>query len=157
MLYRRADSAAIAGRIYDRLVARYGAEAVFLDIYSIPLATDWRERVREITIHGGALIALIGPRWLGKRPDGSTRIHDPDDPVRNELETALVANVPVFPILLEGASMPSVGDLPESLKDFPNVNAAIVDIGRDFDQHIARLIEAIDQRLVTQKVPLVSK
>jgi hypothetical protein len=157
MLYRRADSAAIAGRIYDRLVGRYGADAVFLDIYKIPLATDWRERVREITIHGGALVALIGPRWLGKRPDGSTRIHDPDDPVRNELETALAANVPVFPILLEGASMPSTSDLPASLKQFPNINAATVDVGRDFDQHMARLIEAIDQHLATQKTPLLSK
>jgi len=157
MLYRRADSAAIAGRIYDRLVARYGADAVFLDIYGIPLATDWRERVREITVHGGALVALIGPRWLGKRADGSARIHDPDDPVRNELETALEANVPVFPILLEGASMPSTSDLPASLKQLPNINAATVDIGRDFDQHITRLIEAIDQRLATQKTPLVSK
>jgi hypothetical protein len=157
MLYRRADSAAIAGRIYDRFVGRYGEEAVFLDIYKIPLATDWRERVRDITIHGGALVALIGPRWLGKRPDGSVRIHDPDDPVRNELETALEANIPVFPILLEGANMPSAAELPGSLKEFPNVNAATVDVGRDFDQHIGRLIEAIDQRLATQKTPIVSK
>jgi hypothetical protein len=31
--YRRADSAAIAGRMRDRLAARYGDDAVFMDIY----------------------------------------------------------------------------------------------------------------------------
>jgi len=34
--YRRSDSAAIAGRIRDRLAEHYGADAVFMDIDSIP-------------------------------------------------------------------------------------------------------------------------
>lgn len=157
MLYRRADSAAIAGRMYDRFVAHFGEDAVFLDIYDIPLARDWREQVKDMTIHGGALVALIGPRWLGKGPDGHVRIQDIDDPVRTELETALDANVPVFPVLLEGASMPTVAELPDSLKTFSNVNAATVDTGRDFDQHIAHLIDAIDELLAHQVTPFVSK
>jgi len=34
--YRRSDSAAIAGRIRDRLAQYYGADAIFIDIDSIP-------------------------------------------------------------------------------------------------------------------------
>ena len=38
--YRRTDSDAITGRIFDRLVARYGSESVFRDIDSMPAGVD---------------------------------------------------------------------------------------------------------------------
>jgi hypothetical protein len=147
MLYRRADSAAITGRIYDRLVARYGADAVFMDVYSIPLAVDWRQRVKKMSLEGGAIVVVIGSNWLGKLPDGHVRINDADDPVRTELELALVAHIPIFPVLVEGAGMPSAAELPDSLKEFSNINAATVATGRDFDLHMAQLIDALDRRL----------
>jgi hypothetical protein len=68
-----------------------------------------------------------------------------------ELETALRANIPVFPVLVEGGTMPQSAELPDSLRTFANVNAAIVDNGRDFDHHISRLIAAIDRRLADRK------
>jgi hypothetical protein len=46
--------------------------------------------------------------------------------------------------------MPRAEELPDSLKVFSSINAATVDTGRDFDHHMARLIDAIDQRLATQ-------
>jgi len=147
MLYRRADSAAITGRVYDRLVAHYGADAVFMDVYSIPLAVDWRQRVKRMSLEGGAVVVVIGPQWLGQLPDGRVRINDVDDPVRTELELALVAHLPIFPVLVEGATMPSAAELPETLKEFSNINAATVSTGRDFDQHVAQLIDALDRRL----------
>lgn len=150
MLYRRADSAAIAGRMYDRFVAHYGQNAVFMDVYSIPLATDWREHVSSMSLHGGLVVALIGPRWIGRKPDGNARIEDPDDPVRTELETALRSNVPVFPVLVEAATMPGAADLPASLKKFADLNAATVDNGRDFDVHMARLIASFDAVLASR-------
>jgi hypothetical protein len=148
MLYRRADSAAITGRIYDRLVAHYGADAVFMDVYSIPLAVDWRQRVKKMSLEGGAIVVVIGAQWLAQLPDGHTRINDVDDPVRTELELALLAHAPIFPVLVEGAVMPAAAALPETLKEFSNINAATVSTGRDFDQHMAQLIDALDRRLV---------
>ena len=147
MLYRRADSASVAGRIYDRLVAHYGEDAVFMDVYSIPFAANWREQVNDMSLHGGVLVALVGPRWLGPLPGGQFRIDEANDPVRMELETALRANIPVFPVLVEGATMPRAAELPDTLKVFSDVNAATVDNGRDFDQHVSRLIASIDKRL----------
>jgi hypothetical protein len=38
--YRRQDSAAAAGRIYDRLRQHFGADAVIIDIDSIPFGVD---------------------------------------------------------------------------------------------------------------------
>jgi hypothetical protein len=157
IVYRRADSAAIAGRIYDRLVAHYGRDAVFMDIYSIPLAADWREEVKLMSLNGGALIALVGPQWLGRLADGRACIDDIDDPVRAELESALDAHVPVFPVLVEGATMPRTAELPDSLKVFSNINAAIIATGREFDAQVARLIGSIDQHLASGVAPAAAQ
>jgi hypothetical protein len=100
-----------------------------------------------MSLNGGVLVALVGPRWLGPLPGGQFRIDEEHDPVRMELETALRANIPVFPVLVEGATMPRSAELPDSLKAFSDVNAATVDTGRDFDHHISRLIASIDKRL----------
>ena len=153
MLYRRANSAAITGRIYDRLVAHYGPDTVFMDIYSIPLATDWREQVKRMSLQGGAVVVVIGPKWLGQQLDGHVRIDDVDDPVRTELELAFQAHLPIFPVLVEGVSMPSAAELPSTLKEFSNINAASVGTGREFDQQVARLIGSIDRRLANRAAP----
>jgi hypothetical protein len=42
--YRRTEIDA-TGRIYDRLVQRYGEEAIFRDIDLIPLGVDFRKAV----------------------------------------------------------------------------------------------------------------
>ena len=41
--YRREDSGASTGRIFDRLVAHYGRESIFRDIDNIPLGVDFRQ------------------------------------------------------------------------------------------------------------------
>ena len=41
--YRRADSAGYAGRIYDRLVAHFGKDALFMDVDTIEAGLDFIE------------------------------------------------------------------------------------------------------------------
>ena len=41
--YRRADSAGYAGRIYDRLTAHFGEDAVFMDVDTIEAGVDFVE------------------------------------------------------------------------------------------------------------------
>jgi TIR domain len=142
--YRRADSTAIAGRIFDRLAARYGEDSVFMDIDNIPFGTDFRTHIREELLRSDILVAVIGPRWLGVAADGKSRIADAADPVRVEVETALTQSIPVLPVLIDGAAMPSADQLPASLKDLAFINAAPVDAGRDFRAHMDRLIRSMD-------------
>jgi len=149
IVYRRADSAGLAGRVYDRLIAHYGDGSAFLDIYSIPWAANWTERVKQASVRGQILLALIGRNWLGRTSDGRVRINDEADPVRLEIETALQAHVPVFPVLLDGASMPKATELPDGLKSLSSINAISVDAGRDFDVDMARLLQLLDQRLAS--------
>jgi hypothetical protein len=144
--YRRSDSAAMAGRICDRLIARYGPDSVFLDIDNIPFAIDFRDHVRDTLKQSDVVLAVVGPRWRGAG-EGHVRLEDADDPVRVEIELAITAGIPIFPVLVDGATMPQAPDLPDSLKRFAFINAAPVDTGRDFHQHVDRLIRSLDQML----------
>jgi hypothetical protein len=145
--YRRADSAATAGRIFDRLAMHYGDDAVFMDVDKIPFGTDFREHIRKVLAGGDILLAVIGPNWLGKAADGTSRIKDEADPVRVEIESALRQKTRIIPVLVDGASMPGVADLPDGLRDLAYLNAAPVDVGRDFRAHMDRLIRSIDEVL----------
>ncbi len=149
--YRRSDSAAITGRIFDRLIDRYGEESVFMDIDRIPFGTDFRHHIQDALRDADILLAVVGPTWLGKTADGRTRIQDEADPVRVEIETALKQGLTVIPVLVDNAPMPGAADLPESIRDFAYINAAPIDVGRDFRQHMERLTRSIDGIVGTDK------
>src|SRR5262245_42428174 len=104
--YRRQDSEAIAGRIRDRLVGRYGAESVFMDIDSIPYGLDFRVQIEEALRYTDVLVAIIGPKWTGVSRGRRARIREDNDPVRVEVERALISGIAVVPVLVNGAKMP---------------------------------------------------
>jgi hypothetical protein len=141
--YRRSDSSAIAGRIFDQLIAHYGAASVFMDI-DIPLGTDFRSHIRKTLQHSDVLLAIIGPDWLGSSKGETHGLREKTDPVRMEIETALRRKLPIIPILVDDAKMPARAELPESFSNFAYLNAAEVSTGRDFRGHMNRLIEAIN-------------
>jgi hypothetical protein len=146
--YRRSDSTAIAGRIADHLTARYGRNAIFIDVDNVPLGTDFRKHIQEVWSEIAVLMVVIGPNWLGIAAGAAVgRIHERSDPVRIEVETALRRDITVIPILVDGASMPSAAQLPRSLRHFADRNAAKIDGGQDFHTHMERLILAIDATL----------
>ena len=142
--YRRDDSAAITGRIFDRLIAHYGVGSVFRDIDNIPLGVDFREHINTVLARTDITLVVVGKRWSGPQPRRRRRIDDPADPVRVEVETALRNGMPVVPVLVEGAAMPNVEQLPDSLKEIVYRNGLEVNSGRDFDQHIERLIRSME-------------
>jgi hypothetical protein len=145
--YRREDSEAIAGRIRDRLVGHYSPESVFMDIDSIPYGVDFREQIQDALRSTDILVAVIGPKWTGAARGRRARIREESDPVRIEIERALESGITLVPILVNGAKMPKAADLPDSLRDLSYRNAAVVDAGRDFHQHVDRLIRSMDQIL----------
>jgi hypothetical protein len=142
--YRRADSEAMTGRIFDRLIAHYGRDAIFRDIDNIPAGIDFRQHINETLLNTGVLLAIVGPKWLGSSRGGVERINEESDPVRVEVETALRRRLPVVPVLIGNTRMPGSDQLPPSLKDFAFRNAVKIDTGRDFDHHMDLLIRSID-------------
>ena len=151
--YRRSDSAAIVGRIYDRLVERYGANSIFIDLSGIPYGADFRMHIESVFRETDLLLAAIGPKWLGESADGAARIADRGDPVRAEIYTALRWHVLVIPVLVDGAKMPTAEQLPRNIKDLAFRNAIVVDSGVDFHLHMERLLAAIDQALGLEARP----
>lgn len=141
--YRRDDSGVITGRIFDRLVAHYGREAVFRDIDNIPAGVDFRLHIDRVFNASDIVLAVVGPHWIGPS-EGQNRLANEADPVRIEIAGALRKGTTLIPVLVLGARMPTVVELPDDLKDFAYRNAVQVDAGQDFDVHMARLIRAID-------------
>jgi len=148
--YRREDSSDSAGRVYDRLEAHFGREAVFMDVDTIPFGIDFREHLAQAVGRCDILLAVIGENWLtayhkeGPR-QGQRRLDDPSDFVRIEIQSALARGIPVIPVLVGKAVMPREQELPEGLKELAYRNAAEVRTGRDFNGHADRLIRGIAQ------------
>jgi WD40 repeat protein len=145
--YRRADSEAMTGRIFDRLASHFGREVIFRDIDSIPPGIDFRVHINEMLRQTNILLAVVGPNWVGPTESGADRIQQEADAVRIEIETALRRRTPLIPVLIGSTTMPSSDKLPPSVKDFAFRNALRVDTGQDFDYHMTRLIQSIDDIL----------
>lgn len=72
---------------------------------------------------------------------GKSRLADPADFVRLEIEAALKRQIPVIPVLVEGASIPPVDRLPTSLQGLSYRNGIVVRPDPDFHRDMDRLIE----------------
>lgn len=116
--YRRADSEGQARALLKDLIARFGKEAVFIDVTGLAKGLDFRRVLEDRLATSGVLLAIIGKDWLDiKDEDGATRLDSPKDFVRLEIAAALKRNIPVIPVLVRGARMPRAEALPEDLKD----------------------------------------
>ena len=142
--YRREDSADIAGRITDRLVDRFGKTAVFKDVDSIPFGRDFREHLQKAVGRCDALLVIIGKQWCDASTHGKRRLDDPRDHLRIEIESALARNIPVIPVLVQGASMPEEELLPESLRSLTYRNAVPVRPDPDFNIDLDRLMRGME-------------
>jgi hypothetical protein len=142
--YRRADSADVTGRIYDRLTGHFGKSAIFKDVDSIPLGIDFKEHLKKAVSKCKIFLVVIGDRWL--EATGSmqeNRLQDPGDFVRIEIEAALSKKIRIIPLLVHGASMPAEEKLPPSLQKLIYRNGIPVRSDPDFHRDMDRLIAAI--------------
>ena len=148
--YRRQDSSSATGRLADRLEEHFGPGRVFRDHTSISPGDDFTEAIRRAVSTSTVMLAIIGPQWLtASDAQGRRRLDQSGDFVRREIETALQAGVPVVPVLVEGASMPSRAELPRSIGELWRINAVELSESRwrfDTDQ----LIRTLQSRYVIE-------
>jgi len=144
--YRREDSADVTGRIYDRLIQVF-PQSVFRDVDSIPLGVDFRAYLDEQVAKCDVFLAVIGRDWLrGKSRKGKSRLEDPGDFVRIEIESALKRQIPLIPVLVQGAKIPAAECLPASIQDLSYRHAINVRVDPDFHRDMDRLIEFLRQQ-----------
>jgi WD40 repeat protein len=149
--YRRNDSHAIACRIFDSLSMRYGEDSAYIDIDKTPIGVDFRTYLRQELNSCDAFLAVIGPRWHGG--ENSPMIVDETDYVRIELEVALSREIPVLPILVDGATMPMPPQLPESIRDLCYRNAFKIDTDRNFHVDLDRVLRHLDESVFGTDTP----
>jgi membrane-associated protease RseP (regulator of RpoE activity) len=114
--YRREDCPGHAGRLFDHLRARFGAESVFMDVTDIEAGVDFTDVLQRAVGSCDVLLAVVGREWLTCTDrNGQRRLDDPNDFIRLEIGIALTRDVRVIPVIVEGAAMPGASDLPPDL------------------------------------------
>jgi hypothetical protein len=122
--YRREDTAAAAGRVYDRLSRLLSKRNVFFDVSAIGGGEDFVARIASEIGKSDAVLVFIGDKWLEPAsPGGTPRICAPDDYVRAELRAALSRPLLVVPVLVGGARMPKPDRLPDDISAITVKNA----------------------------------
>mgnify|MGYP000853985016 CR=1 FL=1 len=149
--YRRSDSTGEAGRLSDSLEALLGTACVFRDADGIAPGDDFEAALELELAATSAVLVLIGKRWA---PELAARQASSEpDYVRREVATALRLGKRVIPVLLNGAELPRVDDLPADLRALVRHQAVSV---RDeaWNVDAGRLADAIGRPYSWRKVGL---
>lgn len=142
--YRRADSQGFAGRLADSLTSYFGRDRVFRDVTDIDYGKDFEKEIDEKLSHSGAVIVVIGEKWRSLKGKGDKpRLFEKDDHVCREIQLALQRDgLPIVPVLIGNARMPSGEELPDAIRDLSKRNAiTLTDERWEFD--VSRLMKIL--------------
>jgi hypothetical protein len=107
---------------------RYGEDHVWQDVDDLTVGSDYLPQILEHIVAADAVLIVIGPHWIDRAPDGTTRLADPKDVLRTEIVHALKRKSGVIPTLVGGARMPDPNDLPRPVAPLVKRNGiALVD------------------------------
>lgn len=147
--YRRDDSAGFAGRLADDLEAAFGTGSVFRDVDDIRPGEDFVQAIEFHMETVDVVLVMIGPRWLTVGADGTRRLNNPHDFVRQEIAAALSSGRPIIPLLVAGAVMPMEADLPAAIAGLARRQAVVLsDVGWRGD--LERLVKSLREQLSNQ-------
>ncbi len=133
--------------MFDDLVKHFDERTVFMDVSAIEAGRDFRKAIEEGVTKCGVLLVVMGPEWLNAKDErGLRRLDDPADFVRLETAAALKRDIPVIPVLVRAARMPSAEQLPPELTELAYRNCIELTHAR-WKSDIQLLIEAL-RRLV---------
>jgi hypothetical protein len=122
--YRRDDAPGVAGRLYDYLAKTFSRRDLFIDVDAIKPGLDFVTQLDNQVSQCDAMLALIGPHWATATDErGRRRLDGDKDYVRIEIAAALRRDIPVIPVLVDGAGMPAEDELPDDLKSLTRRHA----------------------------------
>jgi tetratricopeptide (TPR) repeat protein len=157
--YRRDDTEDVAGRISDFLADRFGHDRVFQDVEKIAPGVRWDQAIDTAIARSDVVLVIIGPKWSTIAANGTRRLDDPEDELRKEVATALARpGTRVMPVLVGGAALPSLDELPDDIKTLTRFQATTIRTER-FRDDMADLAEDIEPRsqiLRRRMVPIVA-
>jgi hypothetical protein len=132
--YRREDASAQAARLRDRLASAdaFGETNVFMDVDRLRAGQDFEAELNHALGKTDIFLAVIGPRWVATLAAKGAK--GERDYVVEEIATALVRGIPVIPVLVDRAPLPSSAELPKSLRNllrFQKLDLVHESFGRD--------------------------
>ena len=146
--YRRDDDPWFPSILYDALEEHFGQGQIILDVENIPAGEDFRAYLEKSVRDCKIFLVVIGDRWLEIL---KSRRKDLKDFVRLEIEVALKRQIPVVPVLIGKAKMPTGSALPPKLKDLAYKQGVEVRAGPDRKNHLNRLVLALDATLKAEE------
>ena len=131
--YRRSLNLVEAQLLKKVLQRHFGKDGVFLDVSGLEGGQHWLHALEAQVDAAAAMVSLIPKGWADLRDEtGARRLENPDDFVRFEIARAFSRRIPFVPLLLDGASMPGVGELPLNLVQLSFQQAMLLR-GESFD------------------------
>ena len=118
-----------------------------MDVDTIEPGMDFQIAIRRAVESCMLLIAVIGQQWTTAADRrGRRRLDDPEDLVALEVGAALLRDIRVVPVLVDGANMPDRDELPNALRPLARRNAIRID-HETFTSDVGRLLTLVDQVL----------
>lgn len=115
--YRRDDTQNAAEQLKTALHALLPGISIYLDLVSNEGAENYRGKINTEIAQSNVFLCLIGPKWLEVcGPNGEPRLHEVEDLVCEEIDSALDQGKVILPVLIDGAKMPSRTELPVAIK-----------------------------------------
>ena len=150
--YRRDDDAFAAGHLYEDLASHFGDQNVFLDKSSLKAGDRFDPVIAEALASCKVLIALIGRNWVTITEQRQLS-PDTKDYVQWEISTVLKRTdsetglpITVIPVLVGGAQLPDVEDLPDDLSGLvENIKHELRAL--EWKDDLAALVRTIEERI----------
>jgi hypothetical protein len=110
--YRTLDTGHATRLLATTLSQKFGPAAIFVDTESMQLG-KWPEQINQALAKVDICLVLMGPQWLNE--ENRARLNEEKDLVRKEIEISIQRNIIIVPVLIDGARLPDVKAVPESL------------------------------------------
>lgn len=124
--YRRADGRYAVGWLAEQLRsldAVNGVQTAFHDA-ALRAGEDFEQALEREVDDADVVVAVIGPNWLGERPDGPARITETDDWVVREIAMALEKeDTLVVPVRIDGADHPLASQVHPSIAELARLHS----------------------------------
>jgi hypothetical protein len=142
--YRRGDEPFAVEQLEQYLVGALGPNEVFRDTSDIAIGVNFKETMDAALRQHAVLVPVIGRNWA------QSRLVDPQDYVRWEIERGFQLHKHVVPVLVGTASWPTEAELPVSMAPLVNLNYLPLRPGRDLPHDLEAIL-----RELTATRPLV--
>lgn len=117
--YRGTDGRKVADRLVQELTLRFGTDQLAHHPRAPWDEHSWHDELLGALGHQPKVLVVVTADLFGARSaSGQVCMEDPDDPVRRELESALLTRATLIPLLTDQVLMPDAAQLPLSLRPF---------------------------------------